>query len=67
MPLNPTVIDPIEIPSKGIIAIALNGVPAFGAQEVDDANAVEPDGQIKDAQFWYGHGTKFNIWHFHNP
>ena len=58
MPLNPTKLDvPIEIPSKAIIGIATNGVPAFGAKEVGDSNAVEPTGQIQDAQYWYGHAT----------
>lgn len=68
LPLNPEKSNDLEeIPKKGIIAIASNGVPAYGAQEVDDNNAVEPDGQIVDAQYWYGHATKGNIWHFHNP
>jgi len=68
LPLNPEKSDDLEeIPSKGLIAIATNGVPAYGAKEVDDMNAVEPNGDIVDAQYWYGHATKGNIWHFHNP
>lgn len=47
--------------------MATNGVPAYGALEADDANAVEPDGLIQDAQFWYGHSTASGIWHVHNP
>jgi len=68
LPLNPTKQDSIiEIPARGIIAMATNGVPAYGAKEAGDSNAVEPDGQIQDAQFWYGHATQNGVWHSHNP
>jgi len=56
-----------EIPIRGLIAMSMNGVPAYGPQEVGSDNAVDPTGQIKDAQFWYGHATKQKVWHFHNP
>ena len=59
--------EPIEIPARGIIAMATNGVPAYGALENENNNAVEPNGQIPDAQFWYGHATSQGVWHFHNP
>ena len=33
LPLNPTVADaPTEVPIRGMIAMATNGVPAYGAQ-----------------------------------
>ena len=49
-----------EVPVRGIIAMAINGVPAFGAQEVENSNAVEPEAgaSVTDAQFWYGHASK---------
>eukprot|EP00588_Corethron_pennatum_P013768 CAMPEP_0194271594 /NCGR_PEP_ID=MMETSP0169-20130528/5336_1 /TAXON_ID=218684 /ORGANISM="Corethron pennatum, Strain L29A3" /LENGTH=1088 /DNA_ID=CAMNT_0039013977 /DNA_START=145 /DNA_END=3411 /DNA_ORIENTATION=- len=56
-----------EIPIRGIIAMSTNGVPAYGPQEVGSDNAVDPTGQIQDAQFWYGHATMQKVWHFHNP
>ena len=63
MPLNPTIASSkSEPPSRGIIAMAINGVPTYGAQEGGSTNAVEPDpgSQIQDAQFWYGHAGKRN-------
>ena len=38
-----------------------------GAQEVTNANAMDKDGIIKDARYWYGHATKDNKSHYHNP
>ena len=69
MPLIPSLSDDeIEIPPRGIIAMAVNGVPVYGPMESDSNNAVEPEqGQIPDAQFWYGHSTKNNVWHIHHP
>jgi len=68
LPLFPTEsTNPTEIPARGIIAVATNGVPAYGALEAGDNNAVEPNGDIMDAQFWYGHATSLGVWHFHNP
>ena len=61
MPLNPVVASAkTEVPVRGIIAMAINGVPAFGAQEVENSNAVEPEAgaSVTDAQFWYGHASK---------
>lgn len=53
MPLNPTVAGShTEIPARGIIAMAVNGVPAYGPQEAGSTNAVEPEAgaSITDAQ-----------------
>jgi hypothetical protein len=61
MPLNPVVASAkTEVPVRAIIAMAINGVPAFGAQELEDTNAVEPgaSSSVTDAQFWYGHASK---------
>ena len=64
MPLNP--VDAgvrTEIPNRAIIAMALNGVPGYGAQEGGSTNAVEPDasGSIQDAKFWYGHAGELQF------
>ena len=69
MPLNPTVANvKTEIPGLGLVAMALNGVPTYGAKEADGNNAVEPGtGKIQDAQFWYGHAGMSLDWHVHNP
>ena len=49
---------------KGIIAIALDGVSVYGAQEGGGTNAVEPgaNSQIQDAQYWYGHAETQHRW-----
>lgn len=49
MPLFPSVQGTqTEVPVRGTIAIAINGVPGFGPQESTDANAVEPgDGTVQ--------------------
>mmetsp|Transcript_25994 Transcript_25994/g.32052 ORF Transcript_25994/g.32052 Transcript_25994/m.32052 type:complete len:220 (+) Transcript_25994:242-901(+) len=70
MPLNPIVAaSKTEIPTRGIIAMSTNGVPAYNALEGGSTNAVEPDASsfIQDAKFWYGHADRRNAWHFHNP
>jgi hypothetical protein len=69
MPLNPSVASSkTEVPVRGVIAMSLNGVPAYGPQEGGGSNAVEPgNGFIQDAQFWYGHADQQKQWHFHNP
>ncbi len=62
MPLNPVIAgSKSEPPTRGIIAMTLHGVPAYGAQEAGSSNAVEPPAgsMIQDAQFWYGHAGKF--------
>ena len=61
MPLNPTIAaSKTEPPTRGIIAMTLHGVPAYGPQEAGSSNAVEPEANsaITDAQFWYGHAGK---------
>ena len=66
MPLNPTVATSrTEVPIRGMIAMAINGVPAFGPQEADSNNAVNGNG-VPGARFWYGHAGGAT-WHVHNP
>ncbi|KAL7540868.1 hypothetical protein ACHAXR_010440 [Thalassiosira sp. AJA248-18] len=70
MPLNPTVAseeERTEIPIRGMIAMAMNGVPAFGPQESDSNNAVEGTMGVPGARFWYGHAGPNSAWHTHNP
>ena len=62
-----------EIPPTGMIAIAKNGVPAFGPKgHGDGKNAVEPCARsegcnVQDAQYWYGHSSSKHVWHVHHP
>lgn len=57
-----------EVPIRGMIAMAKNGVPAFGPQESDGLNAVDPTVSNRlDAQYWYGHPGGNNGWHVHSP
>ena len=66
MPLNPSVAATItEIPARGTIAMALNGVPAYGPMEGNDFNAVEGANAAGGAAFWYGHASNA-VWHFHS-
>ena len=70
LPLEPEYVDTITEPANaGIVAIALNGVPIYGAQEAEGYNAVEPssDSSVTDAQYWYGHCAFANDWHYHHP
>ena len=67
VPLNPTVAATrTEVPIRGMLAMAMNGVPAYGPQEADSLNAVEGMG-VMDARFWYGHAGGNGAWHLHNP
>jgi hypothetical protein len=64
MPLNPSIANiKTELGTRSIIAMAINGVPAYGPQEGGSTNAVEPDADasITDAQFWYGHAGKLKL------
>jgi len=71
LPLDPVFdlsIPKSEVPIRGMIAMARNGVPTFGAQEAFGDNAVEvTSGNIYDARYWYGHPSQSNVWHVHNP
>jgi hypothetical protein len=69
IPLYPEVAtSQTEIPVRGMIAMALNGVPSYGAQESDSLNAVEGDAaDAKSANFWYGHTGADSNWHIHAP
>ena len=67
LPLNPVLAAAnTEVPSGGMIAMATNGVPAFGAMESNASNAVETAaGTLASAGYWYGHATGAGAWHFH--
>ena len=70
LPLNPTTGNDqkrTEVPIRGMIAMAINGVPAYGPQENDYYNAVEGTVGVQGARYWYGHAAANNAWHFHNP
>ena len=70
MPLNPTYVSTtIEPATLGIVAMAKNGVPIYGANEGGGTNAVEPGAgaSITDAQHWYGHAARSGDWHYHAP
>jgi len=59
-----------EVQRMGINAMALNGVPLYGATENDEAsNAVLPteDSLVQDANCWYGHASQQSHWHYHSP
>ena len=70
MPLSPTTTDTLTEPAPlGIVAMGMNGVPSYGAQEGSGGNAAEPGAgaQITDAQYWYGHASPNKDWHYHSP
>jgi len=68
IPLNPTIATSrTEVPIRGMLAMALNGIPAYGPQESDSNNAVEGDDGVQGARFWYGHAGPNSAWHIHNP
>eukprot|EP00536_Pseudo-nitzschia_multiseries_P018993 jgi/Psemu1/293732/fgenesh1_pg.3548_\ len=57
-----------EVGMKNMIAMAVNGVPAYGPMESDNLNAVEvTDSDKTGAAYWYGHASSNNAWHVHNP
>ena len=65
-PLNPTLTAIKTEPSAlGIIAMSLNGVPTFGAQEGGGTNAVGGNGVV-DGIPWYGHAAPGGNWHYHS-
>eukprot|EP00551_Chaetoceros_affinis_P016219 CAMPEP_0203692314 /NCGR_PEP_ID=MMETSP0091-20130426/4489_1 /ASSEMBLY_ACC=CAM_ASM_001089 /TAXON_ID=426623 /ORGANISM="Chaetoceros affinis, Strain CCMP159" /LENGTH=391 /DNA_ID=CAMNT_0050563083 /DNA_START=137 /DNA_END=1309 /DNA_ORIENTATION=+ len=70
LPLEPVIASSQrEIPVRGMIAMAVNGVPTYGAQESSSTNAVEPtddDGAVQGANYWYGHSNGSGVWHVHN-
>jgi hypothetical protein len=69
LPLNPSKQSSVtEPPPLGILAIAMNGVAIYGAQEGGGTNAAEPEpgAQITDAQYWYGHAAMSGDWHYHS-
>ena len=67
LPLSPTKKDTItELQPMGFLGMALNGVPVFGAKEGLGGNALDPNGEIEDARFWYGHSSAINEDHYHN-
>ena len=58
-----------ELTRMAIQAMAINGIPIYGATEAHNAaNAVEPDENgVADAKFWYGHAAQNGMWHYHSP
>jgi hypothetical protein len=49
----------------GIIGMSLNGVPVYGAQEAEGANAVELDATTQGVPAW-GHAALSGDWHYHS-
>ena len=68
MPLTPSYItdgNPIEPSPLGYIAMSLNGVPVYGAQEGGGTNAVEfTDGSFRVP--YHGHAAPNGDWHYHS-
>jgi hypothetical protein len=63
--MNGTYVSTLTEPQNlGIIAIQLNGVGIYGAQEAGGTNAVEPGstGTVVDGQYWYGHSAPTHDW-----
>lgn len=70
LPLYPSYVDTLTEPTAlGLVAMQLNGVGIYGAQENGGTNAVEPlpASLILDGQYWYGHTAGKNDWHYHHP
>jgi len=69
LPLDPALAETrTEIPTVGMVAMAKNGIPAYGPMEAFDENAVEPsETDVVGSDFWYGHASNGGAWHFHNP
>ena len=68
LPLHPQqAAEHAEVPIRGMIAMTLSGVPAYGPQEADSLNALEDDNGVPGARFWYGHSGANLVWHVHNP
>jgi len=68
MPLNPSLLADdayLEVPSRDILGMSLTGIPAYGPQEMDDMNALEPlvGDFIVPAS---GHATPDGNWHYHS-
>jgi hypothetical protein len=65
VPLNPVIVNDVdgafEIPLRGIVAMALNGVPIFGAQDGGGTDAV-----ALGISPWVGHSTPDGHWHYHD-
>lgn len=66
LPLNPTLIENKTEPAAlGIIAMSLNGVPVFGAQEGGGTSAVGAN-ETAGGVPWYGHAARRGDWHYHS-
>lgn len=65
LPLNPQVMDntngAFEVPLRGPIALTLQGIAIFNAQDAGGSDAVF-DGMSE----WIGHSTPNNMWHYHD-
>eukprot|EP00475_Leptophrys_vorax_P042704 TRINITY_DN80534_c0_g1_i1.p1 TRINITY_DN80534_c0_g1~~TRINITY_DN80534_c0_g1_i1.p1 ORF type:complete len:304 (-),score=26.66 TRINITY_DN80534_c0_g1_i1:62-973(-) len=64
LPLKPSVVNntvgAFEVPIRGPIAISLQGVAIFNAQDGGGTDAV-----ASEIAVWVGHATPNNMWHFH--
>ncbi len=64
LPLTPTPTkQPFPLAEYGVIAVALNGIPVFGARLMDGSNAVEG----RFAVPCFGHPSQSGMWHYHHP
>lgn len=67
LPLNASYISTRTEPGAAdLIGMQLNGIPMFGPQEDEGANAVIGLG-VPDAKYWYGHTSPQKTWHYHSP
>ena len=59
------------LPSTGIIAFQMNGVPIYAAQGADGTNMVEPPADATFSQsvgqYWYGYADDSHVWRYHHP
>eukprot|EP00475_Leptophrys_vorax_P035836 TRINITY_DN595_c0_g1_i1.p1 TRINITY_DN595_c0_g1~~TRINITY_DN595_c0_g1_i1.p1 ORF type:complete len:399 (-),score=70.24 TRINITY_DN595_c0_g1_i1:61-1212(-) len=64
LPLYPQVVDDTngayEVPLRGPIALTLDGIAVFNAQDVGGTDAI-----ASGLANWVGHSTPTNLWHYH--
>jgi hypothetical protein len=64
LPREPSrALQPTPLPVGAAIAIAINGIPVWGAELSDGSNAVEGDARVP----CYGHSSTSGMWHYHHP
>jgi len=68
MPLNPSLLADdayLEVPTRGLLGMSLNGIPAYGPQEIENMNALEDlEGDLIVPAA--GHATIQGEWHYHS-